>query len=373
MISNDTNILSRGTSPGPNNVPAYQQPWFTDIAARDWRRWNRAIEVRRKAKVVSYLQYSVSLKGGILPLGTAPPWSHIAGPIVESGLNSQEKAEVLSELVAMLPRWISLRFVCSPEENNKALVDAFKAAGFEHTQETTYRERPHDPDVMDPDNVAGFDKKRRGNIRRAENRVAIAEDVTAFEFTQFYADNLSAAGRKCHAPLDVLRDIIEAGSTLDLHNRFFTNDEGEKQAAKRIVLFAAREKSGSAASPPLVAAIACLFDDTHCYYWLTTRRHSSDSSGQSYDDTIKALVIRARRRARDLGLTFDADGATTPGTERLYTLLKFPHQVKRDVFVRDTALFRFAKHQQNAIRKFVEPLRSTLTWRRPKVSGELHV
>jgi hypothetical protein len=351
----------------------YQQPWFADIAARDWWRLNRSIEARGNGKVVSYLQYSVSLKGGILPLGAAPPWSHLSGPIVEPSLNSKEKSEVLNELVAKLPRWISLRVVCSPEDDNNARVEAFKAAGFEHTQEPTYRERPHDPDVMDPDNVAGFDKKRRGNIRRAEKKVAITEDLTASAFTQFYADNLIATARKCHSPLDVLRQIIEVGSALDLDNRFFTNDKGEKQAAKRIVLFAAREKSGPSASPPLVAAIACLFDDTHCYYWLTTRRHSSDLSGQSHDDIVKALVIRARQRARDLGLTFDADGVSTPGTERLYTLLKFPHQLKRDVFVRHTPLFRFAKHHQNAIRKVVEPLRSSVGWLRPKVSGQLQV
>jgi len=66
----------------------------------------------------------------------------------------------------------------------------------------------------------------------------------------------------------------------------------------------------------------------HCFYWLTTHRRSD-----GYNHAIKALIIRARQRARELGLIFDSDVATEGG-QTLYRRLKFPREVCKDVFMR---------------------------------------
>jgi len=316
-------------------VAAYQQPWFDAVAS--YGRKRKRIEVKSKdGKVLAALTYTLERRHKILMFGSTPSWSHINEPLIDASLNDDQRVVVLRRLVRKLPRSASLKFICNPAEKEcerNVLIAAFKAAGFEHGHQVTYREKPSDPDVMSPDNVNGFDRKRRGNIRRAEKNVEFSEDLDANEFMAFYGANLRAAGMKPYSPLHIAQKLVATGQALDLTNRFFTNGNGERVRAKQVVVFAAREKSGIEGNKkaPLVAAIACLFDSKYCYYWMTTRRTSSDNK---YDDTVKALIVRARARARDIGVTFDADGVSTAGTKEFYEKLHFPHKLERDIFIR---------------------------------------
>jgi hypothetical protein len=71
----------------------------------------------------------------------------------------------------------------------------------------------------------------------------------------------------------------------------------------------------------LDAAICIVWDKERCYYWLSTHRKDS------HPDAIKLLITAAMKYASKMGLIFDADGVTTPGSERLYkTIFKMPNE-----------------------------------------------
>ena len=275
------------------------------------------------------------------------------GPVFAEGLDQSQKAEATRRLLAKLPRWCSFTFFCDPSEDNRILVDQFKAAGFTHATQFTHHEYPTDPDVMDPNNPNGLDKKRRGNIRRAEKKVFITEAITGQEFMQFYLHNLSAAQKICNQDPSVLAPLIDTGQSLEL-----TTPSHKKTSS--VIIFAAREKEEpEPKTAPLVAAIACLLDSKHCFYWLASRRHSD-----GYDDTVKALIIRARQKARELGLIFDSNGAAEEGSHTLYTRLKFPRVLWKDIFTRPAFYDRRA-----AIKTYIRQAKSNLS----RVGPALHL
>ena len=261
--------------------------------------------------------------------GDSSLWGHVNGPVFAEELDQSQQAEAARQLLAQLPRWLNFTLICDPAPDNSSIVEAFKAAGFSHTTQVTYQEHPTDPDVMDLNNKNGLDKKRRSNIRRVEKRLNFTENVGAHEFMDFYLDNLSAAGDTCYADPAIPLKIMQSGLCRSLAGRSIINGDGVQTAAKRVVIFAAKEKSEVEEAAPLVAATACVFDARRCYYWMTTRRRSDDSN-----DAVKALVLRARNRARQLGLIFDADGVISDGSEELFKLTKLPRRVYRDIFTR---------------------------------------
>jgi hypothetical protein len=62
--------------------------------------------------------------------------------------------------------------------------------------------------------------------------------------------------------------------------------------------------------------------------------------------------MKSIEHAEHLGLLFDADKVTTPGSEHLYRdLLKLPTVKFRDVFERLTPLGRLYKQHRNRIRR----------------------
>ena len=261
--------------------------------------------------------------------GDSSLWAHVNGPVFAEQLDQAQKAEAVRQLLSQLPRWLNFTLICDPAPDNFSLVEAFKAAGFSHTTQVTYQEHPTDPDVMDLNNKNGLDKKRRSNIRRVEKRLNFTENVGAHEFMDFYLDNLSAAGDTCYADPAIPLKIIQSGLCRNLAGRFIINGDGVQTAAKRVVIFAATEKSEVEGATALVAATACVFDSRRCYYWMTTRRRSDE-----FNDAVKALILRARNRARQLGLIFDADGVVSDGSEELFKLTKLPRRVYRDIFTR---------------------------------------
>jgi len=98
------------------------------------------------------------------------------------------------------------------------------------------------------------------------------------------------------------------------------------------------DKTESVNHFPYDAAVACAWDEERYYYWLSTRRHAArDDSHRPHPhpDAIKLLIVKAMSHAEQLGLIFDADGVTTPGTLHLYKdVLRLHKEETRDVFAR---------------------------------------
>lgn len=325
-------LLQQGT--------AFHQPWFRDIASGAATKVTAIAEL--DGEIAACLPYTIATEKFFFFCADKAAWTHVNGPVFAEGLDQSQKAEATRRLLAQLPHWYSFHFFCDPSDDNPILVDQFKAAGFTHTTQFTHHEYPTDPDVMDPNNPNGLDKKRRANIRRAEKRVFIMEAITGQEFMQFYLHNLSAAQKICNQDQSVLAPIIDIGQSRKL------TTPSQKETSS-VIIFAAREVESKTA--PLVAAIACLLDSKRCFYWLTSRRRSD-----GYDDTVKALIIRARQKARELGLIFDSDGADEEGCHTLYTRLKFPREVRKDIFSRPAFYDRRA-----ALKTYIRQAKSSLS------------
>jgi hypothetical protein len=111
---------------------------------------------------------------------------------------------------------------------------------------------------------------------------------------------------------------------------------------------------GKTPGAPLDAAIACAWDNMRYYLWMSTRRrHVENSPHQKpHPDAIKVLIVNAMAHARDLGLTFDADGVSTPGAKTLYSeILRIPNEEYRDVFERLTKYARWYRVHLPGIKK----------------------
>jgi len=328
---NETAIKSVGFC-----LPVFQQRWWIEIA--QGKASYRAAIVRKNGDIVGILPYCVSRNRAFMLLGRAPYWSHLGGPAVSQALSDKEKAEVFCGLIEQLPRTISFQIVCGPEAKDADLIrKAFKDTAFLHTTQATYIETLKDPDIM-----SRLTPKHQGHIRRARKILNVI-GLTAEEFISFYQTNLDEAGKKSHSPLNVARDLVAKG-------------QGRRPPQVRV--FAARRKKESPEDPdpPLDAAIACAWDDERYYLWmLTRRRYSTDSPHKKpHGDATKLLIAEAINHAREMRLTFDADGVTTPGTEQLYRdNLRMPHKQYRDVFDRPTTLYQLFQKYRRQFERFV--------------------
>jgi hypothetical protein len=318
------------------DLAVFQQPWWLEIAKRgeDYHE----MQVRHGGAVVGSLGFVVVTNQVGNRLGFPPVWAHLGGPILDPGLGRGVRADVLRRLVAQLPSNISFKFVCNPIARDADLIrQAFRGAGFEHHAETTYVQRCSDRDIM-----SRLSAKRRGQLKRADRDLDVLQ-IDADEFIEFYGSNLREAGKSSYASLRNARDLIV---------------KGQEGSAPQVRVLAARRKvEGS----PLDAAIACAWDDSRYYLWLLTRRHHADANGRKpHGDAVKLLILRATRHARSLNLTFDVDGATTEGARNLYDdILRFPLVESRDVFIRDTRMYRLYKRLKPRLRDQSIKLRSS--------------
>lgn len=316
-------LLQSGIATDTADLMVFQQPWWIKIAKGDSDFCE--LQVRRNNVTVGKLAFILVTNKFGNKLGFPPVWSHLGGPVVSQNLDREERVNVIRELIAQLPRNISLRFVCSPATTDADLTkQEFARAGFECSTEITYLQYPSDAGILE--RLSG---ESRRQIASAPKKLQVL-DIGADEFVSFYELNLAAAGKKSYASLKSARDLIT---------------RGQKGDTPQIRVIAAKQKREGA---PLDAAIAYAWDNKRFYLWLMTHRFSSDNSlDKPHPHAIKLLILAGTEAARKMGLIFDADGATTAGSRTLYRdRLKFPHTEFRDVFTRDTKMYGLYKRFQ---------------------------
>jgi hypothetical protein len=285
----------------------FQQYWWLKIARGSARL--KEVQVHDpNGVVIGSLPYIVQRNRLGIPWGGGPRLSRVSGPIVGKNLSDEEKAIVFGRVIRKLPN-ISFTFSISEHIPDARLIrEAFKNAGFECFEQINYSQPPEDA-------VDGLGKKLRQHIKQAYNKLDII-NTSPDDFINFYRANLEATSQKSYFPLEIAREMIE----------ICVNRE-----PPQALIFAASKKVPEHSSDPPVldAAICIVWDKERCYYWLSTRRK------ESHPDAIKLLIAAAMKHARKLGLIFDADGVTTPGTERLYkTIFRMPNEEKRYIFTR---------------------------------------
>jgi VanZ family protein len=254
------------------------------------------------------------------------------GPVISQDLSGEAKAEVLHQLLAQLPRNISLHFVCRPSADAELIREAFKAAGFERSTQITYSQPPGAESIINR-----LSRKHAKHVISADRRLNVI-DISADRFIKFYETNLKEAGKTSHSPLGIAYDLIAAG--------------GERNPPQVRAIAARKRLEGEAEGSPVAnseeyildAAIACAWDNERYYLWMLTRRRGAGPGGKPHPDAVKLLVVKAMEHARSLGLIFDADGVGSEGSSRFYDkILKIPNMEIRDVYERNTFLNGLAK------------------------------
>ena len=303
-------------------LPIFQRSWWQTIA-----RGNGTLVVERVSRqgaILGQLSYVKTRNRLGFALGDIPHWTHFSGPWLNDSLSQAEKARVLAELVSRLPRSVSLELLCHPRQCNAELVrEVFERAGFCVTAQNTYAQSPDDPDVMSRISIG-----QRKNILRAAKKLNVI-DVDADEFIRFYAGNLGERAAQSYSPLEVARNLITAG----LQRNF---------PQVKVLAAVRKDAPGASTSCPLDAAIACVWDHERYYYFMSTRKRSCSGypDWKPNADAIKLLIVHAMQHARSLGLIFDADGVTEPGTETLYRdILKMPRLEQRLLLRREFGLY----------------------------------
>jgi hypothetical protein len=303
-----------------SSLPVYQQSWWVGIA-RGSARYIEA-QVYKDGVLVGSLPYIERKNALGIRWCITPHWSHFGGPVVSQALSDAEKTNVLRQLIAQLPQKTRFIFnlICSSHANDADLIrQAFINAGFEYARQLTFLQSPKDAGVMSRLSI-----KHRSQIKSADKDLEVME-IDASEFISFYETNLKEAALKSWAPLNIAHDLIVKGR------------EGDSSQVR--VIAARKRKEGS----PYDAAIACAWDKERYYLWMMTRRRltGDNSHKKPHKDAMKILIIKATEHAQSLGLTFDVDGITTPGSYKLCKdILKFPNTEFRYIFNRASGLAR---------------------------------
>ncbi|MBV8277626.1 MAG: GNAT family N-acetyltransferase [Verrucomicrobia bacterium] len=328
-----------GIAASDSSGPVYQQGWWLDIArGQSDLRESRVLKDGKLVGTLSYIQ-TRSVVSRMIPLsfsfGGRAHWTSFCQPDLDAALEEGEKSEVLHRLVRKLPRKISFKFVVAPDAKDRELIkDAFKAAGFEHTIQPTYSERP--ADIVARTRVSA---KHRYNLRRAERDLEVLGTkpsdpaISAAAFVDFYQKNLGP-GEKSHASLDIARALIE---------------ESQKRHQGQVFVARRKRTSGNDTNSCWDAAIACVWDASRLYYWMSSRRREdpNNTADRPHEDAIKLLMTTAISHARSIGRIFDADGVPTvngcpdQGKNDLYKkIVKLPDEENRDVYYRPSRLYR---------------------------------
>jgi hypothetical protein len=314
-----------------DDLPVFQQRWWVEIA-RGTAHFNEA-QVVDGNMVAGRLPYVVQRNKAGFKCGAFSTWTHISGPVISRDLSGEAKTEVLHQLLAQLPRNVSLHFVCRPDSADTELIrEAFKAAGFEQSTQITYSQPPDAESIINR-----ISRKHAKHILSANRRLDVV-DINADRFIKFYEANLREAGKASHSPLGIAHDLIAAGG---------------KRSPPQIRVLAARKRpeSQEEVSPGanseediLDAAVACAWDNERYYLWMLTRRRDADPGGKPHPDAVKLLVVKVMEHARSLGLIFDADGVASTGSGEFYDrILKIPNMEIRDVYERLTFPNRLAR------------------------------
>jgi hypothetical protein len=220
-----------------------------------------------------------------------PPFTHVLGPVVDSGSGKPQsrlikRLSLVRELIDRLPP-----FDLFTQTLDCELIDglAFQDQGFEVKPQYTF--------VIDCTQGEetlwnGLHFKTRQHIRRAREKFSIGEIEDPYEFIDFYTRNIRTRGVKNYIDFSAFPQVFWRSRNL----------------ASSEILCARWENGAPAAMAFLVWGYGTM------YYTLSTRSGDTGDNG-----SISLLIWSAIKRAESLGLKFDLDGVSSNGTARFYS------------------------------------------------------
>ncbi len=304
----------------PLSPTVFHQDWWLDATTnQDWQK----VEFESGGKVVGRLPFVLRRRLGRATIDL-PMLTHFLGPAIDDGDGTEttrqlKRISVTRALIAQLPAASSIWM-----KFHRGVTDtlAFQYAGFRNEVQFTCEIAP----ATDAALWSGLRDTTRRVVRRAVDRLAVAEVTDAAVFLAFYRDNLARRGLQNSYCEPTARRVIA---------------ECLGRGAGRIL--AAMDQQGA-----ISAAMFTIWDDVAEYYLLTTRRPEADNGA------VSLLIWTAMLHASRHGLIFDLDGVGYGGD--LQFLTRFGGLIRPRYFVgRASPLFkaalRGADRLQTALRR----------------------
>lgn len=259
----------------------FHEKWWLDIFTEG--HYDHA-EVSKGGKIVGRLLYFNGSKKYGMSASRAPHMIHFLGPAVDEGDGTIEKRaverhQITSQLIKQLPKFDIISYKCHRDITNTA---AFQEHEFQTKVQFTLEIHPRPLD----DIWNGMSKKKRSQIRRAQNVLHLSKIDNANEFASFYVSNLRDRQIKNTYDMEKIKRAIR-----------------ESAQNQRGAVFGASNSSGV-----LNAAIFCAWDKTSAYYLMCSRTEDA------HDGAISMLLWEAIQAACGRGLIFDFDGLSTKGS-----------------------------------------------------------
>jgi len=255
----------------------FHSDWWLNAVTAD--NWTEAL-VEKGGQVVGLLRYSINRQGPFT-VCRMPPLTRVLGPVVTVGGKKPESRQgavfgVVGELLAQMPRCDYVKFILPPSFGDALpfQVNGFRA-GVQHTFILNCRSGL---DAL----WGGMRDKTRNVIRRAQDRLTLAEIDDPQDFMAYYRANLPMG--RSYFDLALIPKLVKAC---------------RRQGCGKVI--AATDAEGVRH-----AAIFLIWDSETCYYFLSTRSKDIADAG-----AVSLLVWEGIKHAQALGLDFDFDGVTS--------------------------------------------------------------
>ena len=290
----------------------FHEKWWLDAASGDEA---REVTVVQGGRPVGRLPFYARRRFGLHAIGQ-PPLTYALGPAIRALPDGrlpaiQKRVAITRELIRALPAASHVSFRLHGGVSDTL---AFEAEGFACRLTYTVEIEPDGETAL----WRAMRDKTRNVIRRAEEKLEVAEIDIADRFLDFYAENLRARDRRNAYGHAVTRRVI-----------------GETRRRRSGSILGATDRAGV-----LQAAILTVWDQRSAYYLMSTRRPDSASGANSL------LIWHALREAASNGRVFDLAGLHVSGGElpNLLLLTGFGGVVKPRYFVeRSTRLVAAAR------------------------------
>lgn len=269
--------------PDLSPLSIYHQPWWLDIATDG--QWGETA-IKENGAVIGRMPYPIETRFGLrvsrLPSLIRTLGPHVATVPGKPMTTLRRRVEIINQLIDDLPAFDLFDHTFDPRV---ADVLAFTHRDYVTGVGYSFRTKPgHAPEAILSDMV----DTRRRVIRRAEAELYVTSISDIGEFCRFYDGNVGETGN-FHGTGRMGR-LLEAVQ--------------EREAG---ILLGAKTRQGK-----LAAAVGIVWDETAAHYFLGSRRPDLDCA----NGAISLLIWEAIKIASERGLTFDFDGATTPGLVR---------------------------------------------------------
>jgi hypothetical protein len=250
----------------------FHEAWWLDIVAPD--RWDQVVTDR------GYLRYAYRNKM-MFRASQMPPLTRTLGPVIQiesKKVETRQRATfgAVCELLDDLPDFDHIAFRLDPSYTD---VLPFQARGFQASVQHTFH---IDCRQAEAAIWAAMRDKTRNIVRRAQDRLTVAENNDGEAFKKFYAANLD--NEKSYFGLYLIPEIFAAARARNC----------------------ARILSAVDANGDIHAQVMFVWDDRSYYYFLSSRHQQVAHAG-----AVSALVWAGMRHAHALGLVFDFDGVTS--------------------------------------------------------------